>query len=195
MADDPKSVNDILDRLADGSRGEEVSIGELTESLGHRSYGPFLIVPALIDISPIGAVPSLPTALAAIIILVSAQIVFGREHLWLPGFVTRRSVSSDRVRRSVDKVRPVARWTDRWFHGRLKGLTKGPFVRGAGLACALLALTVPPLEIVPLATTAPMGAIAMFGLALLVRDGLLMIAAYVLAIASSAAGVWLWITQ
>jgi hypothetical protein len=195
VPDDPKSVNDILDRLADSSQGEEVSVGELTESLGHRSYGPFLIVPALIDISPIGAVPGLPTALAAIIILVSAQIAFGREHLWLPGFVTRRMVASDRVRRSVEKVRPVANWTDRWFHGRLKGLASGPFIRGAGVACALLALSVPPLEIIPLATTAPMAAIAMFGLALLVRDGLLMIAAYVLAIASVAIGVWLWTTQ
>ena len=49
------------------------------------------------------------------------------------------------------------------------------------MAEELLALTVPPLELLPFASSAPMAAIAMFGLALLVHDGALMIAAWLLA--------------
>ena len=63
----------------------------------------------------------------------------------------------------------MARWLDRWFHGRLKPLTRGLF-----------------LEIVPFASTAPMGAIALFGLALLVHDGALMIAASATAVGALA---------
>ncbi|HSJ79430.1 MAG TPA: exopolysaccharide biosynthesis protein, partial [Erythrobacter sp.] len=44
--------------------------------------------------------------------------------------------------------------------------------------------TVPPLELVPFGSTAPMLAIAAVGLALLVRDGLLMIAATGIALAA-----------
>ena len=192
MGDDPQNVNAILDRLEQCSRGETASVGELADSLGHRSYAPFLIVPALVDISPVGAVPGLPTVLAAVIFLAAAQIILGREHLWLPGFVERRTLRADRLRRAIGKMRPAANWMDRTFHRRLPGLTKGPFIRGAGLACMMMTLLVPPLELLPLATTAPMAAIAMFGLALLVRDGALMIAAYAFVVLTVALGAGLW---
>ena len=46
----------------------------------------------------------------------------------------------------------------------------------------LLCCLVPPLELVPFASSAPMLAIAAFGLALMVRDGLLMLAAFTLSL-------------
>ena len=129
--------------------------------------------------------------MGALIILVAAQMLFGRKHLWLPGFVARRSVSRQKACKSTAKLWGVARIMDRWFHGRLPGLTRGPFVRAAAVLCILLALTVPPLELLPIATTAPMAAIAAFGLALLVRDGLLMVVATILACAAVALGLGL----
>ena len=86
-------------------------------------------------------------------------------------------------------MRPAGQRMDRWFHGRLPILTSGPFVRAAAGAIILLALAVPPLELVPLATTAPMAAIAAFGLALVVRDGLLMMAALTVALAAVVIGI------
>lgn len=192
MAEDPQSVTDILDRMDDlAGRGDAVVLGDAVEALGNRSYGPFLIVPALLDIVPVGSIPGLPTVLAAIIILFSAQILLGRRHIWLPGFLARRSASARTVCKSTAKLRPLAARLDRWFHGRLPALTSGPFVRIAAAATILLALTVPPLELLPLATTAPMAAIIAFGLALLLRDGLLMIVALALAGAAVALGTGL----
>ena len=192
MADGPESVGDILDRLEQIARAEgDVSLGKVVEALGNRSHGPFLLIPALIDISPVGGIPGLPTLLGAIIILVAAQMLLGRKHLWLPGFVTRRSLSPEKTCKTTAKLRGLARFLDRWFHGRMPRLTRGPFVRVAAGLCILLALTVPPLELLPFATTAPMAAIAAFGLALLVRDGLLMIIAMVLAAAAVGIGLGL----
>ena len=192
MAEDPKGVGDILDRLEElAGQEDKVSLGDVIETLGNRSQAPFLVILPLIDISPIGGIPGLPTVLAAIIILVAAQILFGHKHLWLPGFLSKRSVSSKKLCKATGKLRGLARFMDRWFHGRLPALTKGPFVRVAAGACILLALTVPPLELLPFATTAPMAAIAAFGLALLVRDGLLMIIAILLSGAAVALGLGL----
>lgn len=64
-------------------------------------------------------------------------------------------------------------------------------MRTAAVGCIGMAMCVPPLELLPLATTAPMLAIAAFGLALTVRDGVLMIAASALAIAAVAIGTGL----
>ncbi len=190
MANEPSSVGDIFDAIDEAANEtSEVSLEDLTESFGNRSYGPFLLVPALIEMSPIGGVPGVPTVLALIIGLFAVQIVAGRGTLWLPGFLRRASVSSDRMRGATSKMRPVARWMDRWFHGRLKALVTPVSMKVAALACIVLAATVPFLELIPFASTAPMVAVAAFGLAILVRDGLLMGAAYLLTIGAFAVGI------
>jgi len=192
MAEDPRSIGDILDKLETlADRQSRVSLEDAVAAFGNRSYGPFLLVPALIEISPIGGIPGLPTVLAAIIILFAAQMLIGRKHLWLPHVIGKRAASAGTVHRATAKLRGVADVADRWFHGRLPALTQGPFVRIAALATIGLALTVPPLELLPFASTAPMAAIAAFGLALLVRDGALMIAAILLAGVATAVGIGL----
>jgi hypothetical protein len=192
MADDPHSVGEILDRLRDlADRQDHVSIGDVVQHLGHRSYGPFLLVPALIEITPVGAIPGVPTFLALIIVLVAAQMLFGRKHLWLPGLIDRRGVSGGKLGKAADKLRGVARFLDRWFHNRLPALTGGPMPRIVAALVIVLAATVPPLELLPFASTAPMAAIAAFGLALLVRDGMLMLLAGLLALGALGLGLGL----
>ena len=187
---DIHSASDILDRLRDVANDEEqVPIGDVVEAMGARSFGPFIMLPALIEISPLGAVPGVPTFLALVIAITAAQLLFGRDHLWLPGFVRNRSAKSEKVLKAVDRLRPIAEWMDRWFHGRMKRFASGPFPRIAAACVIALAMTVPPLEFIPFASTAPMAAIAAFGLALIVRDGLPMLIAGVLTVAALGTGI------
>ena len=115
-------VLDMMEPLADTQK--RVASGEIVEALGSRSYGPFLLVPALIDISPVGSVPTLPTVLAATIVLFAMQILLGRKHMWLPGFVSRRSVSAERIEKAMPSLRKMAKFLDRWFHGRIAATTQ-----------------------------------------------------------------------
>jgi hypothetical protein len=171
MAEGPHSVGDVLDKLRELADEGDVEVGHMMEAFGGRSYGPALVVLPLIEMSPIGGIPGLPTVLAAIIALLAIQIVLGRKHLWLPGFVARRRLGADKVRKVADTLTGFARFMDRHFHGRLKPLTRGPFVKAAGIIVIALCCTVPPLELLPFASTAPMFAIACFGLAMMVGDG------------------------
>lgn len=192
MANEPQNVGDILDAIDKLAKDKaRVAVGDVVEALGSRGFGPVLIVMPLIDISPIGGIPGLPTAMAAMIVLIAAQMAFGRQHLWLPGFVSRRSIAAKTAAKAVHKTRGIARFMDRWFHGRLPALTRGAFVQVAAVGVIALACTVPPLELLPFATTAPMLAIAAFGLAITVRDGALMIAAMMLAVLAVGLGVGL----
>jgi hypothetical protein len=118
-----------------------------------------------------------PSFLALFIALVAVQLLLGKDHLWLPRFIQRRSVSAGKLHDAADRLNPVAARLDRWFHGRMARFVRQPWPRIAAGIVIALCLTVPPLKLVPFASTAPMLAIAAFGLALLVRDGLLMIAA------------------
>lgn len=176
------SLADILDQLeALAGQAGVVRVDDMVGAFGSRSYGPLLVVPALLELSPVGAVPGVPTALACVVVLFAAQMLFGRRHVWVPGFLTRRSLGAARLSRAVRMLRPWAERADRWFHGRLCALTGGVFVRVAAAGCIALACTVPPLELVPFASSAPMSAVAMFGLSVMARDGLLMLGAMALA--------------
>ncbi|KQN91650.1 hypothetical protein ASE90_02320 [Sphingomonas sp. Leaf67] len=195
---DPHNVGDVLDRLqklGEHAGGERVRLGDMLEAMGHRAYGPFLIVLPMIEISPVGGIPGLPTALAAVLALLAVQLVLGREHLWLPGFLADRGMTGRKLLMVVDKGRPIAKRLDQWFHNRLPALTKGPMVKVAGVAVILLCLTVPPLELLPFASTAPMAAIMAFGIALLVRDGVLMIVACALSVGAVALGAGLFASK
>lgn len=195
MQHDPETTTDILDCLDETAEARDrVTIGNMMDAFGARSYGPFLLVPALIELSPLGAIPGVPTVLAAIILLFAVQIAVGRDHFWVPDLVERRSVPGGRLKDATGKLRPVARRLDRWFHGRLEWLTSRPFVQAAAVVCILLCLTVPPLELFPFASSGPMGAIALLGLALLVRDGALMVAALAVALAGGSIGLWFFLT-
>ncbi|KFB10406.1 exopolysaccharide biosynthesis protein [Nitratireductor basaltis] len=192
--DDPHSINDILDRLHETAEDEKkVSIGQMMDAFGHRSYGPFLIVPPLIEFSPLGAIPGVPTFLAFIVFMFAVQILIGKKHFWLPDFVLKREISADKLDKGTRKARSTANFLDRHFHGRMRWLTTKPFIRVAAAITMLLTLAVPPLELLPFASTGPMLAIATLGLALLVRDGMLMILASLIAIAAVGAGLWFFV--
>jgi hypothetical protein len=189
MSGNGHAVEDVLDELRrTAGEKKKVSVADAVAALDARGYGPFLFVPALVEISPIGGIPGVPTFLALIIVIIAGQIAWGREHLWLPGFICRRSVSDDRMKEALEKLAPFARWLDRWFHERLAMLTRPAALRVAAAVIVLLCLGVPLLELVPFASTAPMAAIAMFGLAFTLRDGLLMALAYILSAVAVAVG-------
>lgn len=194
MQDDPHSVGDILDSLASlGAARDQVAVDDIVQRFGQRGHGPMLLVPALIEISPIGAIPGLPSFLALIIAITAMQMLLGRRHLRLPGFLARRHVAGAKLAGAARKLGGVGRFLDRHFHGRLRWLTGAPWRRAAAAVILALCCTVPPLELLPFASTAPMAAIAAFGLALLVRDGALMLAALALSLGAAGLGVSLFL--
>jgi hypothetical protein len=196
MQSQPHCVGDILDSLRElADEHGHVSVGDIAERFGTRSYGPFLMIPGLIELTPVGAIPGVPTFLAFTTALVAVQKLFGRDHIWLPRLIRRREISQYKLRRATARLKGIAAWLDRHFHGRFTALTHAPFSRLAALVVLALCLTVPPLEFLPFASSAPMAAIAAIGLAFLVRDGVLMIAALLMSGGAFGLLGYLWATQ
>ena len=183
-----EGLSDLLSTIDDlGDRQSQVSVHDIREAIGERSFGPFLLVPAVIEMSPIGGIPGLPTALAVIISLFAVQILFGAKHLWLPQFVEKRQIDGKTLKSAMDKMMPVARFVDRLLKPRLTWLTRAPWLQVAAAFTILLCCSVPPLELIPFASTAPMAAIALFGVSLMARDGLLTVIAGLVSLSA----VWL----
>ena len=169
-------LEQVIDGIIElGKKQDNVAISEIQDSLGRRSFGPFLFVPAIIEISPVGGIPGLPTVLALIVALFSIQMLMGRDHFWMPAFLAKRTVSGAKLDKGLNKVRRVVRWLDKISRARLGWAVRKGFLRLIAVLCVLLATSVPPLEVMPFASTAPFAAIALFGLGITTRDGLLVI--------------------
>ena len=178
MSSKDTNLSDLVDNLRElGEQQDQVSVHDIHEALGERSFGPFLAIPALIEITPIGGIPGLPTVIALVIALVSAQLLFGRDHLWLPGFLERQTLKGDRIKKGMDWLERPAGWIDRVLRPRLSWLSGKAGLRVVALLCIFLCMTVPPLELLPFASSIPMGAIALMGLGLMARDGLVILLA------------------
>ena len=194
--DDAQGVEEVLAELDELAAANPcVRIADVLDDFGPRSFGPFILIPALIELSPVGGIPGLPSFLALMVAITAAQLFMGRDHVWMPQFIQKRAVSGRRLHRAVIKLRGVAHWLDAHSHGRLEALTEGVWIRIAAVVIIILCCTVPPLEFIPFASSAPMLAIASFGLALTVRDGLLMLIALTFAIAAFGVGGYLLATN
>jgi hypothetical protein len=187
-----QDLEDILGELkkAADSNGAKVSVGELVDAVGRRSFGPLLVLGGLLGMTPVAAIPSVPSLIALITILISAQLLFGRDRVWLPRFLERLSVKAEKVQKAVRVARKPARMADRVVKPRLQALTEPVADRLVALACILLALAVPPLEFLPFVAFVPALAITAFGLALIARDGVLVLLAF--AITAGAIGTLAW---
>ncbi|MEX0341763.1 MAG: exopolysaccharide biosynthesis protein [Erythrobacter sp.] len=193
---EPTSIGDVLGELDElASQRDKVHVADVLDDFGARSFGPFIMIPALLEITPVGGIPGLPTALALFIALIAVQLLLGRDHVWMPQFVQQRAVGAKKLHKAVTGLRGLGGFLDRHSEGRLEGLTRGPAIKGVALAIIALCCTVPPLEFLPFASSIPMLAIAVLGLALTVRDGALVLGSLIFTAIATAIGVAMYLNS
>lgn len=184
------SLSQILSNLVDDTKGEKVTLGELFDTLDQRSYGPLLLLPALIAVAPTGAIPGMSIVTGSIIALFAVQLLIGRSHPWLPERLESFEFSRKTLSRSVDKAMPWVKAVESHLRRRLTLLAEPPANRIVALLCLLLALTMFPLALLPFAVAVPGTAIMFFALGLTTRDGLLILAGFVFSAAAIALTYW-----
>ena len=190
-SENAETIGEVVDGIESiAQREDDVSIDDLLDEFGDRSFAPLMLILALIGVTPVGAIPTVPTIIALCIAIIAAQMAWGQLHVWLPGFVTRRGVSSKRLTKGKDTLRKIADVLDRIANGRMKWFASGPARRVVAGLIVLLCLALPVLELVPFAAAAPFLAIALLSLAMMVRDGLVMLIGGAAAVAALGYGVY-----
>lgn len=185
MIDRAHPLEDVLKTAAENADGDKVRIGELLNYYGDRSFGPILTLLGLIAVvPPLGAIPGLPAVVGVIVLLFSLQMLFGRRHIWAPDLVRKRSISKDALQTAYEKSKGVLSRIDRLITERLTWATSGPATIVVAALVSLMALIMIPLELVPFAVALPGLAITVFGVALIARDGALMLTAFALSAAA-----------
>jgi hypothetical protein len=178
MKDDcaPESIEAVLECVEEaGATDERVSVGEIVHRIGEGAFPPLMLAPALVVVTPASAIIGLSTFCGMIVALVAFQMVIGRDRLWLPAFILNRTVRQQRLERILGHIERPARFIDRLTRRRLTILVDPPMARLWALICLLLSLIIPVLELVPMSSTIIAATISLFALAMLARDGLLVV--------------------
>lgn len=173
-------LTDSLDVLASGCAGDTITVEDLRASFGSKCFACLLFLLAVPNMLP--TPPFVDIALSIPLLFLSAQLFLGKRHPWLPQWILRRGVPTDRFAVVAERISPVSRRVEQVLKRRLAVLTGLIGHRLIGLAClALSALLALP---IPFGNAPPGAAIALFALGLLYRDGLAVLAGIAASVAS-----------
>lgn len=191
------TVVELLDRVRPAPDEAAISLGDILARIGARSFSTLILLIGVLMVSPLSSVPFLSAFFSVVIVMTTAQAIWGRHQLWLPGFLTRRTVSSARLTRAIDWLSPGAAWLDRRRSGWLQFLTFRPFSDIAYGVITLTALIWPPMWMVPLSTTIIAVGVTLVAAGLAMRDGVFVVAGYIYlgALAVAAVAGWGFISQ
>jgi len=173
----PSEVNGLeelvdLIRRIDGDH-DPVDLETLLQQIGRRSFGSLLLFAGIVVLIPlIGDIPGVPTMSAILVAISSVQLLAGRQHFWLPGFLLKRSISRAQLEKTLDFIRKPARFIDRFTRQRLQIFVSQASTRAIGTATLSVALVMPALELIPFSANLAGITLCAFGIALIARDGL-----------------------
>lgn len=187
---DEHSIAALLDGLEKTAKSDCVSVSDILDEFGDRAITPFILIAALILITPISGIPTVPTFAAIVMVLLAGQALIGRQRLWLPDFVRRQEIKGEKLRRGVSWLRKPAAFVDRHSRRRLRVLTKGPARVLNLLIITVIPIGWPPLELLPMVTSIGAGTVALLAFGLFVRDGLYVLLGYVAVAATAGTGVY-----
>ena len=198
----PHGLRAVLDALCDGDPDEHLALRDLIGGLGRSTFGVLLLVATLPAFIPI---PGVAGALSGpLVVLIGLHLLVLLRKPWLPDFVARRGPQRSTLIR-FDRVGDRwLRWLERLVRPRLPAMIDHPLatvLTGLQLVLLGLLLALP----IPFTNFLFGGLLLLYALALLERDGILMliswlagiVAVYVFGSVSGnlAAMAWAWLAS
>lgn len=165
----------LLDLMASGDPAERLRLGDVLAGLGNRSFGMMLFIATLPAFIPI---PGVAGAISGpLVMLVGLQLLIGLRRPWLPRAVANRGPHRHALVRFRDRLAPWLDRLERVVRPRGEGVLD---VRIASCFSGLLLVLLGLLLSLPIPfTNYVFGVLLMlFALALLERDGWLMLVAW-----------------
>lgn len=180
--DTDRKTSELLEDILHSIKGEHITLRDLLAMMGESGLlllCAFLSLPFLFPVS----IPGVSTVFGAGIVLISAAITLNRLP-WLPSKVADRRLESGKLRPVLERGVTFLRKIDRFFKPRMTSLTSGAVMNrvnglvlmGAGI------LLMAPLGLIPFSNTLPGVAILLLAAGISQRDGLVVLAGYVMVV-------------
>ena len=172
-----------LAQLRDAFEGRPATLREMIGILGDRAYQLLLMLCTLPFLLPV-SLPGTSTPFGLAVAIISLQLAFGRLP-WLPSRLLDKQLAPGFLTKVVAVTRGVVGFVEKALRPQLPALTGARWLVALhyltiGVAGLVLTLPLP----LPLTNTFPAWTILFLALGLLERDGLFVLAGYVMALAT-----------
>lgn len=168
-------TSELLAAVLAAHTEEKVAIGDLVNALRNRAFGILFLIFGIPNCIPMP--PGIPVVCGIILGLIGLQMLIGRQELWLPDSIARRTFSRAMLESIVNRSRPYIERFEKISGPRYEQFT-GPLARrvvGATVVVLGFILLLP----IPFLGNLPPGiAVCIFGLGLVERDGLIILAGF-----------------
>jgi hypothetical protein len=175
-----RSTSQVLLEVMRNHPGERMSIQDIMDGLAERSFGFLLLLFGLI--SAIAIVPGLATITAVPLLFFSLQMLAGAKTPWLPRSIAGHAFLKSDLEKTIQRGIPLMRRVETLCRPRLLFLTGGFGERLLGLIVFVLAVVIalpgPGTNFLPGVATAFMA------IAIINRDGLLVLIGWLVSAAA-----------
>jgi hypothetical protein len=171
-------TTELLADVLASARGEEIALGDVLDPIGERAFGFVILLLALPNFIPVPIGVGGP--IGVFVAIAGFQMACGLARPWLPSRLRARSVRRGTIERFVARLTPVLRWIERLSRPRLETLTRQPVHRITGLLLVLIgvALALP----IPFTNYLFGILLVVYAVALIERDGIALIVAWLASI-------------
>jgi hypothetical protein len=178
VRDENEKSSDVLSDLLREHSGETISMHDITEGLRDRGFAVLLLLFAFPMALPLPYPPGFSSLVSLPLLFLSMQMTFGRQSLYLPKFVGRKTMRTESLRAVIGKVLPYLQKLELYFKPNREHFFSSRMEQLIGffsliLACCILL----PLSV--LSNTIPAAGISIMALGMLERDGRAVIAGFV----------------
>ena len=185
-----RALSEVLERLERSVNGQSITVQDMMDELGRKSFAAMIMIFALLAASPASAVPGLTATVGLSVAVMVVQMLAGRDHIWLPGFLATRRIPSQRVCQAIGWLRRPVHAVERVLRPRMTFLIKRPWLYLPLSIMLCIALFMPVMEVVPTSGSIASSVVALFAAGMLMRDGALVFAATLLSAAVPGAVWW-----
>ncbi len=176
-------TSDMMLALLERCQDDAIVLGDLIAGLMNRVLGFVMLLFAIPCIIPMP--PGIAFLCGLVLLSCGIHLLIGRQTLWLPGMMARRTISRAILERIVLRAVPVARRLERLCRPRWAWLTSR--LGRAVLGCVVITLAIILLLPIPLLGNLPPGvAVAVLALGFIERDGLVIGLGFVASLAAVA---------
>ncbi|EIO4105952.1 exopolysaccharide biosynthesis protein [Vibrio vulnificus] len=170
-------TSDVIVELIKQAQSPGITLRNLTDRLGDRTFGMLLMLIALFNVLPLVSIIG-----GILIATLGLQMILGRRKAWLPSVILDRELPNDKVQAILRTFEPKVRKLEQYIYPRIQYM-EAPVVDQVN-GCIILLLGLLISLPFPFTNIAPAFVVMIMGLGLMERDGLLQIGSFLLGILS-----------
>ncbi|MGB3299029.1 MAG: exopolysaccharide biosynthesis protein [Phormidesmis sp.] len=175
---------DSIGRRTDSRNSKEVTLNEILEIAGERTFGFLFVLLALPSALPVPA-PGYSVPFGVVMLLLAVQLIAGSEQPWFPAFFRKRGFERKSVQGIIRKGIPWLERIEMVSRPRLTSVCTSRTGRAMiGLAIALMSISM--MIPIPLTNTLPAMGIFVTGFGLLDDDGAISLAGLTICVMGAA---------